>query len=86
MFVFVQDEGAERIGDYIRRARQERALAASANTTPVAYAHLKLAQYYEALVARANDDEMCATEDEYASFNAIARGRRGFAHDTRAIL
>jgi hypothetical protein len=42
---------AQSIGDYIRRARQERELAAQARTSQGVNAHLKLAHYYEILVA-----------------------------------
>jgi hypothetical protein len=50
----IEDNRTQSIGDYIRRARQERELSAKACTAQGATAHLKLAHYYEALVARAD--------------------------------
>ena len=55
---------AEAIGDYIRRARQERELAAAASTAQAAYAHLQLARRYEALVARSNDIQPAGASDQ----------------------
>ncbi|HEV2596471.1 MAG TPA: hypothetical protein VGU01_14865 [Sphingomicrobium sp.] len=52
MRTLLEDHGAAAIGGYIRRARQERELAAVAITAEGAFAHLKLAHHYEGLVAQ----------------------------------
>jgi hypothetical protein len=48
-----EDHPTQAIGHYIRRARQERELAAGANSAEAEEAHLELARYYETLVSRA---------------------------------
>lgn len=66
------DSRTQSIGDYIRRARQERELSAKARTAEGSTAHLKLAHYYEGLVARADTvrDESGAASEEYAGLAA----------------
>jgi hypothetical protein len=48
-----EDHPAHAIGHYIRRARQERELAAGANSAEAEGVHLEWARYYETMVSLA---------------------------------
>lgn len=52
---FEEDQFAEDLGHYIRRARLERELAIKAPSDKVADAHLERARRYEALIANGHD-------------------------------
>jgi hypothetical protein len=82
-----EDHGAAAIGDYIRRARRERELAANADTGQAAYAHLKLAQHYETLVARSNDlhSGLSAANQDCGSFSAGPGAQSYFPFERRQI-
>lgn len=70
-----EDHGTLWIGDYIRRARQERELAVRASSCQGAKAHLKLAHYYEALVASANivPDKGNAADQDHGCLGLLTR-------------
>lgn len=68
----LEDHRTLAIGEYIRRAREERELAARANSAGSAQAHLKLAHHYEVLVANAETlrQDALASCDDYAGMGS----------------
>ena len=84
LLVQEEDRTAIAIGDYIRRARQERELAAKAITPQSVEAHLKLANYYEALVTRvetvAGEAKAVDQDDESLRMNSASSAYLPFEH------
>lgn len=74
--VFQQVQMAEQLGHYIRRAREERVLAAQAASSEGELAHRQLARQYEILISELNASALTVTgpEPDEARFPPLGNG------------